>query len=93
MRLLALSLFALILATQYALWWGKGGWLNLREQRTILETEQENNEALTARNNALAAEVHDLRSGTDAVEERARSELGLLREAEVFVQITPAAKK
>ncbi len=93
MRLLALSLFALILATQYALWWGKGGWLNLREQRTVLETEQENNEALTARNNALAAEVHDLRSGTDAVEERARSELGLLREAEVFVQITPAAKK
>ena len=93
MRLLALSLFALILAPQYALWWGKGGWLNLREQRTVLETEQENNEALTARNNALAAEVHDLRSGTDAVEERARSELGLLREAEVFVQITPAAKK
>lgn len=89
MRLLALFLFALILATQYALWWGKGGWLNLREQQAVLETEQENNEALIARNNALNAEVQDLRLGTDAVEERARSELGLLRDAEIFIQIAP----
>lgn len=89
MRLLALFLFCLILATQYALWWGKGGWLNLRDQHTALGEQQEVNEALTARNNALWAEVQDLRSGTHAVEEKARSELGLLREGEIFVQILP----
>jgi len=51
--------------------------------------KKETNEALTARNNALLAEVQDLRSGTHAVEERARSEFGMMREGEIFVQIVP----
>ena len=49
--------------------------------------QQAENEALTMRNNALAAEVHDLRAGTTAVEERARSELGMVKEGDVFVRI------
>lgn len=89
MRLLCLVLLALTLATQYPLWWGKGGWLSLRSLQAQVNAEADNNQALTARNNALAAEVQDLKTGTSAVEERARSELNMIREGEYFVQILP----
>jgi len=89
MRLLCLILLALTLATQYPLWWGKGGWLSLRSLQAQVDAESDNNQALTARNNALAAEVQDLKTGTSAVEERARSELNMIREGEYFVQILP----
>lgn len=90
MRLLCLVLLALTLATQYPLWWGKGGWLSLRNLQAQVDAEADNNQALTARNNALAAEVQDLKTGTSAVEERARNELNMIREGEYFVQILPA---
>lgn len=89
MRLLCLVLLALTLATQYPLWWGKGGWLSLRNLQAQVNAEADNNQALTARNNALAAEVQDLKTGTSAVEERARNELNMIREGEYFVQILP----
>ncbi|HEX7386598.1 MAG TPA: cell division protein FtsB [Castellaniella sp.] len=89
MRLLCLALLALTLATQYPLWWGKGGWLSVRGLQSEVKAETDNNQALTARNNALAAEVQDLKTGTSAVEERARSELNMIREGEYFVQILP----
>jgi cell division protein FtsB len=89
MRLLALVLLALTLATQYPLWWGKGGWLSLRNLQAQVESETEKNQALLARNNALQAEVQDLKSGTSAVEERARGELNMIREGEFFVQVLP----
>ncbi|WBM36961.1 cell division protein FtsB [Alcaligenes faecalis] len=89
MRLIVLLLLCLTLVTHYALWWGKGGWLDVRQMQTRLVAQKETNEALTARNNALLAEVQDLRSGTHAVEERARSEFGMMREGEIFVQIVP----
>lgn len=89
MRLLSLTLLALTLATQYPLWWGKGGWLSLRDLQSQVESETEDNEALTARNNALQAEVQDLKSGSSAVEERARGELNMIREGEYFVQVLP----
>ena len=89
MRLLSLTLLALTLATQYPLWWGKGGWLSLRDLQAQVDAETEDNDALTARNNALQAEVQDLKSGSSAVEERARGELNMIREGEYFVQILP----
>ena len=89
MRLLSLVLLALTLATQYPLWWGKGGWLSLRDLQAQVEAETEANAALTARNNALLAEVQDLKSGSSAVEERARGELNMIREGEYFVQVLP----
>lgn len=89
MRLLVLVLAVLTLAAQYPLWWGKGGWLSLRDLQAQVQSETENNEALTARNNALQAEVQDLKTGISAVEERARSELNMIREGEYFVQILP----
>ena len=91
MRLLSLVLLTLTLATQYPLWWGKGGWLSLRDLQAQVEAETEENAALTARNNALQAEVQDLKSGSSAIEERARGELNMIREGEYFVQILPRA--
>ncbi|HWL28947.1 MAG TPA: cell division protein FtsB [Burkholderiaceae bacterium] len=87
MRLLFIVLVLLTLITQFPLWWGKGGWLRVHELQSKVVSQQETNEALVARNNALQAEVQDLKSGTAAIEERARAELGMIREGEVFVQI------
>lgn len=87
MRLLFIVLALLTIITQYPLWWGKGGWLRVHELQSKAVSQQETNEALVARNNALQAEVQDLKSGTAAIEERARGELGMIREGEVFVQI------
>lgn len=92
MRLLLLILIVLNLVTQYALWFGKSGWERVHDMQARLEEQQEINTALQARNNALLAEVQDLKSGTQAIEERARSELGLLHNNEVYVQILPPEK-
>jgi len=93
MRLLLLCLILLTAATQYPLWWGKGGWLRVGELQKQIAAQQETNDALVARNNALAAEVQDLKSGTQAVEERARGELGMVRQDEVYVQILSPHEK
>jgi len=87
MRLLLISLTALIVLIQYPLWLGKGGWLRVwdlsRQVDVALVKEQE----LKARNAKLASEVQDLKEGTGAIEERARYELGLVRDSETFVQV------
>jgi cell division protein FtsB len=89
MRLLGLALLLLLLLIQYPLWWGKGGWLQVWDLERQVAAQRDTNEGLRARNAALDAEVHDLRTGTGAIEERARSELGMMREGEIFVQIPP----
>ncbi|MGB6242509.1 MAG: cell division protein FtsB [Castellaniella sp.] len=93
MRLLSLVLLALALATQYPLWWGKGGWLQVRDLQAQVQQETDNNQALMARNNALQAEVQDLKTGISALEERARNELNMIREGEYFVQVLPRPPK
>ncbi|HLU14420.1 MAG TPA: cell division protein FtsB [Burkholderiaceae bacterium] len=90
MRLLFLLLLVLTLSIQYPLWWGKSGWTRVKELRAQVAAQQETNEALRARNNAMAAEVADLKTGTQAIEERARAEQGMLKEGEIFVHILPA---
>lgn len=90
MRLLLIVLVVLTAITQYPLWWGKGGWQRVRELQDKMHAQEEVNEALAARNNALAAEVQDLTAGTDAIEERARTEMGLVQESEIFVHLGPA---
>ena len=89
MRLLFLILLVLTLSIQYPLWWGKSGWTRVKELQTQIATQKETNDALRTRNNALAAEVTDLKTGTQAIEERARAEQGMLKEGEIFVQIVP----
>ncbi len=90
MRLLGLVFALLILAVQYPLWLGKGGWLRVRELNAQVEAQKLVNAGLKERNAALDAEVRDLKQGTEAIEERARSELGMIRQDEIFFQL-PAA--
>lgn len=87
MRWLTLLLAGLLIAIQYPLWFGKGGWLRVAEIERQVATEKASNEKLRARNAALEAEVHDLKSGYEAIEERARSELGMIKQDEIFFQI------
>jgi cell division protein FtsB len=87
MRLLALVLVVLIAALQWPLWAGKGGWMRVWELDQQLKAQRETNDRLRARNAALEAEVRDLKTGYDAIEERARSELGMIKQDEVFFQV------
>lgn len=80
-------LVALIVLLQYPLWLGKGGWLRVWDMDRQLTEQREVNQTLEARNAGLDAEVRDLKTGFDAIEERARYELGLVRPGEVFVQV------
>ncbi len=86
MKVLAAILGALILLIQYPLWLGKGGWLRAWQLERELANQQVNNGQRAARNASLAAEVRDLKTGTEALEERARYELGMVRNDEVFFQ-------
>jgi len=86
MRLLGIVLAVLLVAIQYPLWFGKGGWLRVRELERQLASQRAANETLAARNAAAAAEVSSLREGNEAVAERARHELNMVREGEVFFQ-------
>ncbi len=80
-------LVALIILLQYPLWFGKGGWLRVRELERQVAAQREINQQLESRNAGLDAEVRDLKTGFEAIEERARFELGLIKDGEVFVQI------
>ncbi len=91
MRLLAITLTGLLLLIQYPLWLGKGGLLRVWEMERQIEAQRESNDRLRARNAALDAEVRDLKQGLEAVEERARSELGMIRRDEVFFQVLDGA--
>ncbi|HAF56294.1 MAG TPA: cell division protein FtsB [Thauera sp.] len=87
MRWPILILIALVVLLQYPLWLGKGGWLRVWEVDRQLQAQREENLRLEQRNASLEAEVSDLKSGNEAIEERARFELGLTKPGEIFVQI------
>ena len=91
MRALAIVFVVLLAALQYPMWLGKGGWLQVHETDRQLAVQREANEKLKARNEALDADVRDLKTGSEAIEERARSELGMIKPDEVFFQIQPSA--
>lgn len=95
MRWLAVALLVLIVLLQHPLWLGKGGWLRVWDVDRQLQQQRESNKELETRNAGLDAEVRDLKQGYDAIEERARFELGMVKPDEVFVQIPnqPAAGK
>lgn len=85
-------LFSLIAVLQYPLWFGKGGWLRVWDMDQQLEAQQDVNQKLELRNAGLDAEVRDLKNGYEAIEERARYELGLVKPGEVFVQVPQKAQ-
>jgi len=86
-RTFAVALIFLIGAIQYPLWLGKGGWLRVRHVDQQLQTQREENTRLALRNATLSAEVRDLKTGLDAIEERARVELGMIKSDELFFQV------
>jgi len=87
MRIFSIVLAALIILLQYPLWLGKGGWLRVWEIDRQVQAQKDSNAKLRARNDALDAEVRDLKQGYDAIEERARFELGMIKQDEIFFQI------
>lgn len=87
MRLLAIVFAVMIAALQWPLWVGKGGWLRVWQLDQQVTERKIQNDKLQERNNALEAEVSDLKTGSDAIEERARNELGMVKQDEVFFQI------
>lgn len=87
MRWLTLFLVLLIALLQYPLWLGKGSWLRVWDLSRQIDKQKEANAVLKARNDGLDAEVRDLKQGYAAIEERARAELGMVKQDEVFYQV------
>lgn len=92
MKLLTLVLIAMIALLQYPLWLGKGSWLKVWEVNQQVITQHETNQQLKIRNAVLDAEVKDLKQGHDAIEERARSELGMIKQDEIFFQVLESSE-
>jgi cell division protein FtsB len=86
MKVLAAVLLGILLLLQYRLWVGDGSLAEVWRLRQAIQAQQEENTRLAERNHALEAEVEDLKQGLEALEERARSELGMTRQDEVFFQ-------
>jgi len=87
MKPLTYVLAGLIIALQYPLWVGKGSWTRVWELDRQLAEHKAATARLKARNEAIDAEVRDLKQGFDALEERARSELGMIKKDEIFFQV------
>lgn len=91
MRWPSLIFLILLLALQYPLWFGRGGWGHVRQLEGELSALREANDRTTQRNAEMAAEVKDLKSGYDAIEDKARFELGLVKPGEIFIQVPDEA--
>lgn len=87
MKALTLLFVILIASLQYPLWLGKGSWLRVWDLSRQIAEQKDGNVTLKARNDTLDAEVRDLKQGFAAIEERARSELGMIKQDEVFYQV------
>lgn len=90
MRILLTILIVLLVLLQAKLWLGDGGYRDVQRLRERVAEQDRENTTLRERNEQLRAEVEDLREGLDAVEERARSELGMIREGEEFYLVVPS---
>ena len=87
MKLVIVTLVALFALLQYDLWFGESSLPDLWQLQQSIEQQQQQNQALKERNASLEAEVKDLKQGLHAIEERARSELGMVKKGEVFIQV------
>ncbi|HEY9147938.1 MAG TPA: cell division protein FtsB [Gammaproteobacteria bacterium] len=87
MKWLATILLVLLLGLQYQLWFGNGGLLRVWQLEQRVTEQQQENRKLDERNKALEAEVRDLKQGLEAIEERARSDLGMIKKDETFFQV------
>ncbi len=89
-RSVTIILAILVLAIQYPLWFGKGGWMRVWNLKNQLASTEQHNEELKARNARLASDIKSLQEGDEAIEERARGELSMIKRNEIFVQLLDA---
>jgi cell division protein FtsB len=89
MRIVTVILFIVLILLQFKLWLGEGGYTEVKRLETRVDVQRQQNDELLQRNAELQAEVEDLRDRLDAVEERARNELGLIKPDEKFYQVVP----
>jgi len=87
LAVLAITLAVLLASLQYRLWFGIGGVPAVEHLQAQVSAQRQQNAELTLRNEALVAEVHDLKTGDLAIEERARNELGMIKPGEVFYRV------
>jgi len=87
MKFLTFIFITLILALQYPLWFGKGGWLNVISLQKQIDQQLKVNEAIKSENDILLAVVQDLKNGTDVIEGKARFDFGLIKKNETFFLI------
>jgi cell division protein FtsB len=92
MKSLTIIFVVLVALMQYPLWFGKGSWLRVWSLNQQIEIQKKTNNDNQIRNNVLNAEVSDLKQGFSAIEERARNELGMTKQDEVFFQVTNPEK-
>ena len=87
MKLLNGILLSLLIIMLWMRWFGEGGAKDLLEKQAQLELQITKNKDLELRNEELKAEVYDLKKGLEAIEERARSEMGMIKPDETFIQV------
>ena len=87
MKWLTAMFFVLLLLLQYSLWFGNGGLLRVWQLNQSVASQKAENSKLKERNEALEAEVRDLKKGLEAIEERARTDLGMIKKDETFFQV------
>ncbi|MBL8269607.1 cell division protein FtsB [Steroidobacter sp.] len=92
MKFLAAGLVLILVLLQYRLWLGDGGMREVHRLRAEIEVQKDQNRELKERNRTLAAEVQDLKKGTVAIEERARTDLGMVGRGETFYQVVEPNK-
>lgn len=91
MKWLSVGLALVILLLQYRVWFSEDGVRELDRLKRAVAAQRSENDQLAERNKQLAAEVRDLKTGLDALEERARSDLGMIASHETFYQVVPAS--
>ncbi|WP_108646493.1 cell division protein FtsB [Polynucleobacter rarus] len=87
MRYIVYGLFILLVAIQYPLWIGKGGWLYVYQLDKEVKVLADSNKELEIRNAKISGDVQDLKQGTKGVEERARLEHGMVKDNEILVKV------
>lgn len=92
MRYLNIALIVMLAMLQYDLWIGDGSMASVWRLQHTMDNQRDENSRLKSRNDGLAAEVEDLKSGLSAIEERARSELGMIKKDETFIQVVDNKK-
>jgi cell division protein FtsB len=90
MKWLATALAVAVILLQYRVWFSEDGVRGVAHLRQAVAAQRAENDQLAERNRQLAAEVHDLKTGMDALEERARSDLGMIARNETFYQVVPS---